>query len=122
MYSWYFIKKKDNQTEGDYVARLLTDGTFITRKVRVVQQVWGDFVFDDNYDMLSIDSLQQYVDNNNHLPNIPSEQEITDNGLDIGQMQALQMQKIEELTLYIFELNQKITEQQQEIEKLKQNK
>lgn len=73
---------------------------------------WSDFVFQEGYQLLSIDSLSNYIKLNKHLPNMPSESEVLDSGVNVGNMQALQQQKIEELTLYTIE-------QQNEISKLK---
>ncbi len=119
---WYFIETKDDKTHR-YPAVLNLDGTFTCSKVHIQEIAnWADIVFDTNYNLIPINELENYISLNNHLPDIPSEQEILDNGLDVGDMQALQMQKIEELTLYIIELNKKLEEQQKEIEKLKNNK
>lgn len=54
--------------------------------------------------------LKQYIKQNNRLPNIPSVQEIEENGLDLGDMQSKLLQKIEELTLYILDLQNQINE------------
>jgi len=117
---WYFIEGKDNG-EKIYHFKVSLDGTVSTNKVVVVEMEWYDKVFYPNYNLMPIDSLHSFVQTNNHLPNIPSEQEIIDNGLNLGQMQALQMQKIEELTLYIIELNTRIEALEQENELLKTN-
>ncbi len=88
----------------------------IKNKLRIEVQSWKSNIFYPEYNLISIDSLSQFVIKNNHLPDIPSEQEVIDNGLDVGDMQALQMQKIEELTLYIIELNKKLENQQKLIQ------
>ena len=54
---------------------------------------------------------QEYIKENKHLPNIPSANEIETKGLNVGAVQAKQMEKIEELTLYIIEMNKKIQAQ-----------
>ena len=65
---------------------------------------WPDFVFGENYKLTDILDLENFVKTNKHLPNIPKSKELVENGLEIGAMQALMMQKIEELTLYIIQL------------------
>ena len=66
------------------------------------------FVFDDNYKLASLDSIEQFLIINNHLPSVPSEKEVLANGINIGEIQAIQLQKIEELTLYLVEINKEI--------------
>lgn len=61
---------------------------------------------------MSLSELESYIKENGHLPEIPSEQEVTNNGVELGNISSKLLQKIEELTLYVIE-------QQKEIEKLK---
>jgi len=65
---------------------------------------WGDFVFDKTYDLKSLEETEKYISENKHLPGIPAAVEIEENGLSLGEMQRLQMIKIEELTLHLIEL------------------
>jgi len=81
---------------------------------------WADFVFEPDYELMPLSELQTYITANKHLPEVPSAEEIGDNGFKLAEMDALQMQKIEELTLYILQLQQQITEMQKEINKLKE--
>ena len=74
-----------------------------------VTSTWCDFVFDKSYELLSLDSLQNYIQTNKHLPEIPSAEIIESEGLDIGEMVRLQMKKIEELYLYILEQERRLT-------------
>ncbi|MBN2893623.1 MAG: hypothetical protein JXL97_17260, partial [Bacteroidales bacterium] len=94
--------------------------TYYGDKIVLGTEEWKDKVFYPEYELISIDSLSQFVQIYHHLPEIPCEQEIIDEGIDIGKMQTLQMQKIEELTLYIIELNDVIKQQSIEINALKQ--
>lgn len=89
-------------------------------KLRLEITDWQDEVFYPEYELMTIDSLEMFVKENHHLPEIPSEQQVIEDGLDVGDMQTLQMQKIEELTLYIIELNNIINEQQKEIIEIKE--
>jgi|GEM_PF-2565531 len=77
-----------------------------------VDNTWSDFVFDDDYKLTPLMDVEKYLTENNHLQGIPTASEIEKNGLPLGELVKLQMQKIEELTLYVIE-------QQKEIEKLK---
>jgi len=89
--------------------KLRVDGKIISEEVRVqLFGSWPDYVFDKNYKKLSIDEMEKYVILNKHLPNIPSAIEIENNGQNLGELQKKMMEKIEELSLYIIELNKKI--------------
>lgn len=83
-------------------------GTVRATKINVNAQWWSDFVFEKDYKLLSLSELQMYILAKKHLPNMPSEKEILSGGIDIADMQAKQLQKIEELTLYILNLQKQI--------------
>ncbi|SFD54033.1 hypothetical protein SAMN05518672_102353 [Chitinophaga sp. CF118] len=97
-------------TPGEY--KLAVKGTIGAMKLKVTQ-TWADFVFDSAYHLPSLEEVASHVKTYKHLPGIPSEKEITENGLDVGEMQQKQMQKIEELTLYMIELKKQLTLQQE---------
>ena len=78
-------------------------GTLRATKVNVDAKWWSDFVFDADYELKSLAEVEAYIAANKHLPDVPSEEEVLANGLDLGEMQAIQQQKIEELTLYIIQ-------------------
>ena len=89
---------------------LEVDGTIRARRVIAEQTSWPDYVFEENYERMTFSDLRNYVLHNKHLPGIPSANEIETEGLDLGEMLKLQMQKIEELTLYILELEERLNE------------
>lgn len=90
-------------------------GNVRSRKLIVTTRWWADYVFDNNYNLMNLDTLNQYVKINKHLPNMPSEKEILDSGLNISDMQAIQQSKIEELTLYIIKQNEILKQMQNEL-------
>jgi len=92
-------------TTPDYKVDVL--GTIRAQEVKVASG-WSDFVFDDNYNLPSLTQVESYIEENKHLPDIPSAKEIQEGGLSMAEMMAKQMQKIEELTLYVIEQNKKI--------------
>ncbi len=96
-------------TGGDYdnSYKLAVNGNIRTKKV-VVETGWSDFVFEKNYKLKTIEEIEQYIKQNGHLSEMPSAKDIETNGGDVGELLKLQMQKIEELTLYIIELNKRI--------------
>ncbi len=87
--------------------KLSVNGSIRAKRV-VVETGWSDFVFKPDYKLMSFEELENYILQNGHLPNIPSEKEIVDNGADVGEILKLHMQKIEELTLYILQLQKEI--------------
>jgi hypothetical protein len=64
-------------------------------------------------------NVAQYIKQNSRLPNIPSAKEVTENGINLGEMQSKLLQKIEELTLYILQQEKKMEEMQEQINELK---
>jgi hypothetical protein len=88
--------------------KLAVDGHIRTREVRVDQDTWPDYVFDKDYDLLSLEEIQKYINEKGHLPNIPSAKEVKTNGLEIGEMNKLLLEKIEELTLHILKQEERI--------------
>ncbi|MBC9934435.1 TMF family protein [Chitinophaga qingshengii] len=93
------------------------DAIFTRAKVKSFGN-WPDYVFKADYELPSLEKLAQIIRESQHLPGIPSAEEIKKEGQDLGEIQRLQMQKIEELTLYILELNKKLENQSRRIEQL----
>lgn len=90
--------------------KLSVNGTIHTKEVRVDLVGWPDYVFEDDYKLLTLEELEKSIQENKHLPEVPSACEVEENGLELAKMIKVQQQKIEELTLYIIELNKKINE------------
>jgi hypothetical protein len=76
--------------------------------VKVTQTGWADFVFEPDYQLPSLQDLETYIKINKHLPDVPSASEVAKEGLDLGEMNKILLQKIEELTLHVIELEKKI--------------
>ncbi|QEM09116.1 hypothetical protein [Mucilaginibacter rubeus] len=90
-------------------------GVIATNVTIKLYSQWPDYVFKPNYQLPSLTEVKTYIDKNQHLPEIPSEQEITKNGLNLGEMNKLLLKKVEELTLYLIEKDQIIKEQQKKL-------
>ncbi|MBS1538224.1 MAG: hypothetical protein JST20_10805 [Bacteroidetes bacterium] len=69
---------------------------------------WSDFVFDDDYALPSLIEVESYIKENKHLPDIPSAQDVKENGISVGDMQAKLLQKIEELTLHVIRIEKEL--------------
>ena len=90
---------------------LAVDGGIVSTKVYIKEvKLWPDYVFDDNYSLLGLDELKDYLSDKRHLPGIPSNDEIVANGYDVQEMQVLMMEKIEEMARYILVLQDEINE------------
>ncbi|WP_422008187.1 hypothetical protein [Roseivirga pacifica] len=89
---------------------LTVSGEIESQKVKVTAQPGSvpDYVFAEDYGLLTIDQLAEYIKANSHLPNIPSAKEIETTGQDVGELQLKLLEKIEELTLYVIELKEEI--------------
>lgn len=98
--------KMPNGTFATY--ELSVDGTIVSKKAIVQITNWADKVFDKNYKLMSLGEIESYVTKNKHLPEIPSEQEVIENGVDVGEMNKLLLQKVEELTLHLIAQEKKI--------------
>ena len=97
-------------------AMLTVSGKVACKEVRVFNNTssyWADFVFNKNYKLMPLNEVEAYYLANKHLPNIPTAKDIEANGNELAKTDALLLQKIEELTIYI-------VQQQKEIEALKQ--
>ncbi len=92
----------------DANTKLAVNGPIWTTKLKVTQTGWSDFVFAKNYKLPTLAEVEAYIKAHQHLPGIASAKEVTSNGLDVGNNQAALLQKIEELTLYVIELNKKL--------------
>jgi len=77
-------------------------------KVTVAAADWPDFVFENDYELLSLDEVKSHIRENKHLPGVPSAKEIEENGVSLGDMNAKLLQKIEELTLYVIQLQEEV--------------
>lgn len=99
-------------------AKLAVNGDIFSKKIKVTQTGWSDYVFHPNYKLPSLKDVEEYIKRYQHLPEIPSASEVQRNGLDLGDNQAGLLKKIEELTLYIIDQDKKIESQQKQITEL----
>jgi len=82
--------------------------------------LWPDYVFSSSYDLRPLDDVEEFIDEHHHLPGIPSAAEIDSTGVDLGEMNRLLLEKVEELTLYVIQQNEKTDQLIDETAKLKQ--
>ncbi|HEY4150834.1 MAG TPA: Ig-like domain-containing protein [Chitinophagaceae bacterium] len=103
----------------DSTTRLAVKGSILAKNLRITQLNWADYVFGDDYKLMPLRKVGKYIDENKHLPGIPTTATITHEGLDVGKGQTMLLQKIEELTLYLLEQDKKLERQQKEINSFK---
>ncbi|MFN8436844.1 MAG: hypothetical protein U0V72_04310 [Cytophagales bacterium] len=101
--------------------KLAVDGKIVAKSLNITP-TWADYVFENDYKLKPLDSVQIYIKQFKHLPEIPSGLEVEQKGIDAGEMLRLQMLKIEELTLYLIDQNKKINLLEAEINSLKYKK
>ena len=91
---------------------LAVNGKITAKEVEVTLNgwVWPDFVFKPDYKLLPLSEVEKFIKEHRHLPGVPSETEILSKNQNLGEMNALLMQKIEELTLYVIELKKELGE------------
>jgi len=96
--------------------KLSVNGDIRAKRV-VIETNWPDYVFEKDYKLKTLQQVDEFIQANGHLPEMPTQQEVKANGGDLGELVKLQMQKIEELTLYVIALNKKIEELSKTVKK-----
>jgi hypothetical protein len=87
---------------------LTVAGNIASREVKVTVDAGADFVFENNYDLPSLELVDKFIKENKHLPEIASAKEMKQDGINLSEMNIKLLQKIEEMTLYMIEQNKKI--------------
>lgn len=95
----------------------------LAEKIRVAvngSSFWADYVFDKSYKLPSLRNVERFINENKHLPNVPSAQEVSEKGIDFAEIQATMLRKVEELTLYVIKQEKEIRTLKNEVKRLKQ--
>ncbi|WP_342155089.1 hypothetical protein [Joostella sp. CR20] len=95
-------------------------GRFVAKEVKVDVDGWSDFVFENDYNLPTLDEVERHIQEKGHLQDIPSAKEVKENGILLGEMDSKLLQKIEELTLYVIEQNKRIKKLEAELENCNQ--
>lgn len=95
------------------------DGKIKAKEVEVKANVWADYVFKKDYKLNSLEDVEKHINEKGHLPNIPTAQEVLENGINVTDMNSKLLEKIEELTLYSIEQNKQLKLQAEEIKTLR---
>ncbi|MBU2554382.1 MAG: hypothetical protein KKF98_07975 [Bacteroidetes bacterium] len=100
---------------------LAVQGSIITDEVMVrVQEEWYDFVLKPDYKLMPLNQLSEFISQHHHLPDVPSENEVKENGFGLAEMNGILLKKVEELTLYILEQQKVLETQREELNMIKE--
>ncbi len=92
--------------------KLFVSEGILTEKVKVAiknSRDWADYVFDKGYNLMPLSDIETFIDKNKHLPEVPSAAQVVENGLNLAEMDAVLLKKVEELTLHMIELSKQVT-------------
>lgn len=90
-----------------------------TKAVVKLNANWPDYVFSKNYELPTLASVEKFINENSHLPGVASAQEVEKSGVDLGDNQAMLLKKVEELTLYMIDMDKKMQQVQKENAEMK---
>ncbi len=99
--------------------KLAVNGTIRAKEIKVEANPWPDYIFNDDHQLMPLDSLASFVKENKHLPNIAPAKSVEENGVALGELNRQLLQKIEEMTLYLIQQNKEIKELKGEVQALK---
>lgn len=90
--------------------KLSVNGKIRAQEIKVEASNWPDYVFSDDYKLPSLDEVETFVKTSGHLPGVPSAKQVAEEGVELGAVNKILLQKIEELTLYLLEMKKEIKE------------
>lgn len=98
--------------------KLAVEGSVGAREVKVEASGWSDYVFEDDYNLPTLEEVEKHIIEKGHLINIPSAKEVEENGIQLGEMNKLLLEKVEELTLYTLQQQKELKNQKELNQKL----
>ena len=113
MWAKVLINSGNQTLDGDFDV----DGTIKATEIKVEAQT-ADFVFEEDYQLKPLAEVEQFIQTNNHLPDIPSAREMKEDGVGLAEMNKLLLQKVEELTLYTIEQSKRLSEKDEKVSEL----
>ncbi|MDR0969105.1 MAG: hypothetical protein LBM67_01035 [Lentimicrobiaceae bacterium] len=102
--------------------KLSVNGNIRAKEIKVETANWPDYVFDNTYELMDLKQVESFINQNGHLPEIPSAKEVSETGVNLSEINALLLKKIEELTLYLIQQQTVINELSNKIDKLEGDK
>ncbi|NQX41314.1 hypothetical protein HQN84_20860 [Pedobacter steynii] len=118
----YFPGKVGIKTSvpGDY--ELAVKGKIHAQEIKVEGGIWPDYVFEDDYKLLSLPDLEKYIKLNKHLPSMAPAKKMESDGVSLGETNRKLLEKLEEVTLHLINLDKKVSLLEKENAKLKKQK
>ncbi|NME69615.1 hypothetical protein [Flammeovirga aprica] len=102
---------------------LIVEGDVIAKRiVAAPDNEWPDYVFEEEYELAPLSEVESFIEEKGHLPNMPSAKEIKETGVDVVEVERILLEKVEELTLYVIELEKKIADIEQNKSKKRKRK
>jgi len=100
-------------------AKLAVNGKILATEVQVALVAnWADYVFNDDYNLKPLAEVEEFIKENKHLPDVPSSSQVEKTGVNLGEMDAILLKKVEELTLYMIQLQKENVELKEKVENL----
>ncbi len=99
--------------------KLAVKGKIRAEEIKV-ETGWADYVFKEDYDLPTLEEVEKHIKEKGHLINIPSAKDVEENGILLGEMNKLLLEKIEELTLYTLEQEERLAKQEKRLQKIEQ--
>ncbi|WP_010518691.1 tail fiber protein [Croceivirga radicis] len=96
-------------------SKLAVNGNIHAKEVKIDLVGWPDYVFKDDHNLPTLEEVEKHIKEKGHLPNIPSAKEVEENGVELGEMNRLLLEKIEEQMLYILQMERRIKELERRI-------
>lgn len=104
----YGLVIHDATNDNKKIFEVLKNGTVFANELKITLNPFPDYVFEKSYELLPIEQLKNYIEENGSLPNMPNQEQVKEEGVGVGELQLKLVEKVEELTLYVIELNEKI--------------
>ncbi len=102
------------ENQGQKLMQLNNDGLLYAREIKVnLETSWPDYVFEPTYKLRPLSEVKQFILENKHLPNVPSAEEIKENGLNLGEGNKILLEKVEEMTLYMIQMEENLKKQEE---------
>ncbi len=116
-----YVSKEGNLGIGIKVPKdkLEVNGQIHAKSVKIDLKEWADYVFKDDYPLLHLREIENYINTYGHLPEIPSTDEVLKNGIELGHVNTLLLKKIEELTLHLIQKDHEVSQLQNQYKNLK---
>lgn len=111
----FFKRRVGIGTDNPHSSYMLSVNGAVRAKEVTVDSGWSDFVFEDDYKLRSLEEVESFIEENGHLPEIPSAKEVQENGAKVSESITKLLQKIEELTLYTIAQQKEINDLKQQI-------